>query len=118
GFDPVRDPSNDAPAFLRNRVRHELLPLCAQVAGRDPVPLLARQAGGLRDGGALLDSLAPDLLPDPNLARGRGGGGTAGRLRVEPARRSGSVTPVTLDESAAGVPSWAAVDVGPALVDA
>jgi hypoxanthine phosphoribosyltransferase len=166
---PVRDESNDDPAFVRNRIRHELLPLCAQVAGRDPVPLLARQAGVLRDEVALLDSLAANLLPDPTDARAvaraerplarralrrwlrEAGGGeyppslaevdrtlavavgtsvgteltggrrvrrTAGRLRVEPARGSGSVTPVTLDESAAGVPSWAAADVGPALVDA
>ena len=45
---------------MRNRIRHELLPLCAQVAGRDPVPLLARQAGVLRDEVALLDSLAAE----------------------------------------------------------
>ena len=48
GLAPVCDESNDDPAFVRNRIRHELLPLCAQVAGRDPVPLLARQAGVLR----------------------------------------------------------------------
>ncbi|MGH9046056.1 MAG: tRNA lysidine(34) synthetase TilS, partial [Acidimicrobiales bacterium] len=41
GFEPVRDPSNDDPRFLRNRVRHELLPLCAAIARRDPVPVLA-----------------------------------------------------------------------------
>ena len=58
GLVPVCDASNDDPAFVRNRVRHELLPLCADVAGRDPVPLLARQAGVLRDEVALLDSLA------------------------------------------------------------
>jgi hypoxanthine phosphoribosyltransferase len=65
----VRDPSNDDPAFSRNRVRHELLPLCASVAGRDPVPLLARQAGVLRDEAALLDALAVDAAPDPQVAR-------------------------------------------------
>ena len=65
----MRDASNDDPAFVRNRVRHELLPLCAEVAGRDPVPLLARQAGVLRDEVALLDALAADALPDPADAR-------------------------------------------------
>ena len=40
-----RDPSNDDPRFVRNRVRHELLPLCSEIAGRDVVPVLARQAG-------------------------------------------------------------------------
>jgi hypoxanthine phosphoribosyltransferase len=69
GLDPVRDPSNDDPAFLRNRVRHELLPLCADVAGRDPVPLLARQAGVLRDEVSLLNELAREAAPDPEDAR-------------------------------------------------
>ena len=69
GLAPVCDESNDDPAFVRNRVRHELLPLCAQIAGRDPVPLLARQAGVLRDEVTLLESLAQQLLPDPADAR-------------------------------------------------
>jgi len=69
GLTPVHDPTNDDPAFLRNRVRHELLPLCAAVAGRDPVPLLARQATVLRDETELLDALASDAVPDPTDAR-------------------------------------------------
>ncbi len=69
GLAPVCDASNADPAFVRNRVRHELLPLCAEVAGRDPVPLLARQAGVLRDEVALMESLAGDALPDPADAR-------------------------------------------------
>ena len=69
GLVPVCDPSNDDPSFVRNRVRHELLPLCADVAGRDPVPLLARQAALLRDEVALMESLAKDALPDPADAR-------------------------------------------------
>jgi hypoxanthine phosphoribosyltransferase len=69
GLVPVCDASNDDPAFVRNRVRHELLPLCAAVAGRDPVPLLARQAAVLRDEAALLDALAAEALPDAADAR-------------------------------------------------
>jgi hypoxanthine phosphoribosyltransferase len=69
GLEPVRDESNTDPAFVRNRVRHELLPLCAEVAGRDPIPLLARQAGVLRDEVALLDMLAAETVPDPSDAR-------------------------------------------------
>jgi tRNA(Ile)-lysidine synthase len=69
GWSRCTTPSNDDPAFLRNRVRHELLPLCADVAGRDPVPLLARQAGVLRDEVALLNALAAEAAPDPEDAR-------------------------------------------------
>ncbi|MGZ4681804.1 MAG: tRNA lysidine(34) synthetase TilS [Acidimicrobiales bacterium] len=63
GFEPVLDPSNDDPAMLRNRVRHEVLPLLADVAGRDVVPVLARQAGLLRDAAEVLRRKAPDLDP-------------------------------------------------------
>jgi hypoxanthine phosphoribosyltransferase len=69
GLEPVDDPSNVDPAFVRNRVRHELLPLCAEVAGRDPVPLLARQAGVLRDEVELLNALAVAAVADPSDAR-------------------------------------------------
>ena len=132
---------------------------CApQVAGRDPVPLLARQAGVLRDEVALLDALAAERAARPRRRPGRGRGAPAPLarralrrwLRARPAsgahppslaevdrvlavaagaavgtelsggrrvrrtgrpppgragRRSGSVTPVTLDEAGAGVPS-------------
>jgi len=40
----LHDPSNDDPAHRRNRLRHEVLPLLDDVAGRDVVPLLARHA--------------------------------------------------------------------------
>jgi hypoxanthine phosphoribosyltransferase len=82
GLAPVYDASNDDPAFLRNRVRHELLPLCADVAGRDPVPLLARQAGVLRDEASLLNALARQGAPDPQDAR------TLAALPASLARRS------------------------------
>ena len=66
GLEPVRDPTNEDPRFLRNRVRAELLPLCSDVAGRDVVPVLARQARLLAGDADLLDELA-DLL-DPTDA--------------------------------------------------
>jgi tRNA(Ile)-lysidine synthase len=92
GLVPVRDPSNEDPAFVRNRVRHELLPLCAAVAGRDPVPLLARQAAVLRDETELMDALAtaagaPRAAPvaasggGPSALPGRGRARAVGRLR-------------------------------------
>ena len=49
GLDPVDDPTNADRRFVRNRVRHELLPLLADIAGRDVVPLLVRTADVLRD---------------------------------------------------------------------
>jgi tRNA(Ile)-lysidine synthase len=68
GLIPVADPSNDDPAFRRNRVRHELLPLAAAIAERDLAEVLARQADLLRADGALLDDLAAAV--DPTDARG------------------------------------------------
>lgn len=44
GLEPFTDPSNADPSFVRNRIRREVLPLLADVAGRDPVPVLTRQA--------------------------------------------------------------------------
>ena len=41
--------------FVRNRVRHEVLPLLSDVANRDVVPLLVRTADVLRDDDRLLD---------------------------------------------------------------
>lgn len=63
GLTPVEDPSNADPRFWRNRVRHEVLPLLADVAGRDPVPVLARQADLLADDADLIAALAADLDP-------------------------------------------------------
>ena len=55
GLEPVRDPSNLDPSIRRNRVRHELLPLLADIADRDPVPILVRQADLFAD---VADSVA------------------------------------------------------------
>jgi tRNA(Ile)-lysidine synthase len=67
GLKPVRDPSNDGPDFRRNRIRREVIPLLSEVAGRDVVPVLARQADLLADEADLLDELSADL--DPTDAR-------------------------------------------------
>ncbi len=66
GLEPVHDPSNDDPRFVRNRVRHELLPLCSAIAGRDVVPVLARQAAVLAGDADVLDAVAS--LVDPEAA--------------------------------------------------
>lgn len=67
GVTVVDDPSNRDPAYLRNRVRHELLPALNAMAQRDLVPVLTRQAGLLRDDADLLDELA--LAIDPTDAK-------------------------------------------------
>ena len=59
----VHDPSNDDPRFLRNRIRHEVLPLLADISQRDVAAVVARQASLLRDEAELLDALASDIDP-------------------------------------------------------
>lgn len=48
GVTPLVDPTNEWSRFTRNRVRREVLPLLADVAGRDVVPLVNRAAELLR----------------------------------------------------------------------
>jgi tRNA(Ile)-lysidine synthase len=67
GLEPVEDPTNASLRHRRNRVRHELLPVLDDIADRDLVPLLARQADLLRDEADLLDALAAEI--DPTDAR-------------------------------------------------
>jgi tRNA(Ile)-lysidine synthase len=67
GLDPVHDPSNADPAFRRNRIRHELLPLLDVIAERDVAAVLARQADLLSADAELLEELAAAL--DPTDAR-------------------------------------------------
>ena len=66
GVAPFEDPSNRDPRFTRNRVRHEVLPLLADVAGRDPVPLLARLADLAGEQADVLEEVA--LMVDPTDA--------------------------------------------------
>lgn len=63
GLQPVEDPTNLDPGFTRNRVRHELIPLLCDIAGRDVVPVLARQASTMREIADFLDGAAADLDP-------------------------------------------------------
>lgn len=67
GLVPVADPSNLDPVHLRNRIRHDLLPLLDALAGRDVAALLARESGVLRADAELLDDLARAV--DPTDAR-------------------------------------------------
>lgn len=63
GLKVVVDPTNESPVHTRNRVRHEVLPLLDDVAGRDVVPLLARLARLAADQADLLDALAAGIDP-------------------------------------------------------
>jgi tRNA(Ile)-lysidine synthase len=67
GVAVVTDPTNAEPRFARNRVRHQVLPLLDDVAGRDVVPLLARLADLAADQADVLGALAVAI--DPTDAR-------------------------------------------------
>ena len=70
GLVPVDDPSNDDPRFVRNRVRHELLPLMDSIAGRDTVPLLVRTAETAAADVALAERSPPaSIRPTPGRSR-------------------------------------------------
>jgi tRNA(Ile)-lysidine synthase len=78
GWEPLRDPMNGDPRFVRARIRAEVVPLLDDVAGRDVVPLLARLATVAADDRGILDALSEGIDPtdcaalravDPALAR-------------------------------------------------
>ncbi len=68
GLDPVVDPSNQDPRFVRNRIRAELLPLIADISRRDPVPLLVRTALHARGVVDDVQTLAADIDPTDTRA--------------------------------------------------
>jgi len=68
GLDALQDPTNFDPTHRRTRVRHEVLPLLDDVAGRDVVAVMARQAEILGQETELLDRLAADLDPTDTRA--------------------------------------------------
>jgi tRNA(Ile)-lysidine synthase len=61
------DETNDDLSFRRNRVRHQLLPLMCEIAARDVVPILARQADVIYEDRAWLGLVGG---PDVALALG------------------------------------------------
>ena len=65
---PIADSMNEDPRFLRVRVRHELLPLLDDIASRDVVPVLQRQADLFRMESDLLDDLVSEIDPTSALA--------------------------------------------------
>ncbi len=69
GVDVVVDESNSDPSIQRNEIRRLLVPLLAEISGRDPIPLLARLAGIAREESLLLDELASLVITDPRDVR-------------------------------------------------
>ena len=67
GLVPVHDASNLDARFVRNRVRHELLPLLDDIAGRDTVPLLVRTATLVAEDLAIVETAGAAI--DPTDAR-------------------------------------------------
>ena len=79
GCVPIHDPSNHDPRFVRNRVRHELLPLLDDIAGRDTVPAAGAHGGPRRARiSPWLDSAGGGDRPDrrPGRRRRHAGGGS------------------------------------------
>jgi tRNA(Ile)-lysidine synthase len=78
GLRPREDPTNADTAYLRNAIRHDVLPALANATGRDVVPAIVRSAELLRADASMLDDLATGLLP---AVLERDGGAAA--LRVD-----------------------------------
>ena len=62
GLDWVEDETNRDPKFLRNRIRHELLPLLTAAYATDVVPSLSRVARRARETVDALERTAADAL--------------------------------------------------------
>jgi tRNA(Ile)-lysidine synthase len=84
GLEPLHDPMNDDRAFRRVALRHDVLPLLERVAGRDVVPVLARQAEILRAESEYLDELARAAWP----VGGRSGARELASMPLALARRA------------------------------
>ncbi len=61
GLMPIRDPSNLSLDFVRNRIRHEVLPLMAEVVSRDLVPILYRSSLLFGQDDSELDAMASSI---------------------------------------------------------
>ena len=63
GLTPVIDQTNFDPAFRRNRVRHDALPLLNDIFERDVTPLLCRHADLAREAAEALDDAVAGIDP-------------------------------------------------------
>jgi tRNA(Ile)-lysidine synthase len=98
GVEWIDDPTNRDPKFLRNRIRHELLPLLASAYDGDVVPALVRAAALAREATDALDQLAGRELERLAIVEADG----ALTLRLAPLRALPSfVAPEVLRQAAA-----------------
>lgn len=67
GLEFVVDESNFAPRFVRNRIRHEVLPLLEEISKRDIVSVLAKNARIIQEISTYISSKADDI--DPTVAK-------------------------------------------------
>ncbi len=93
GLSPRQDPSNLTDAYMRNRLRHELLPLLERYNPRVR-QALAGAATALAGDLAYLDSQADRLLP--SLIRGQGGLSATEPAWLEVGHHAWAATPPTL----------------------
>lgn len=68
GIEAWGDPHNDDPAYLRSRVRHQVMPVLESEIGPGVAVALARTAALLRPDMEYLDALAEAALADPAVA--------------------------------------------------
>jgi tRNA(Ile)-lysidine synthase len=93
GLDVVDDESNADPRYVRNRVRHELVPLCSSIAARDVVPVLARQAELLAAEAAVLEEWSAGIDPADATALAQAPGALARRATRRWLRADGPYPP-------------------------
>lgn len=105
-LETIDDPSNLDPRFVRNRVRHELLPLLADISGRDPIPLLVRTADHARAVTADLELQAAGIDPTDTRA-----------LRAQPRSVAGAALRTWLRDELGHPPSTAELDRVMQVVD-
>src|SRR5215510_14766972 len=67
----LHDPMNDDASLRRVAVRRDALPMLSAIAGRDLVPVLARQADVLREESLYLDELAAAAWPNEDAPTAR-----------------------------------------------
>ncbi len=70
GITPVSDPMNTDESFTRVAVRRKLIPLAAEIFGRDPVPLLIRHADTVSEALDVVASASRLIDPTDTAALG------------------------------------------------